>query len=44
MADKNATPDKTPGKKPLGQAPAPGQVGQTARPLNPNSQGKKDKK
>jgi hypothetical protein len=44
MADKKATPGSTGGKKPLGgKAPPPGQVGQAARPLNPNSQGKNKK-
>jgi hypothetical protein len=41
MADKkNTTPNKD-GKKIGGQAAPPGQVGQTARPLNPNNPGKK---
>ncbi|MEZ5972431.1 MAG: hypothetical protein R3C31_11530 [Hyphomonadaceae bacterium] len=44
MADKTVGPDKTPPmKKPGGTAPPPGQVGQAARPLNPNNPGK-DKK
>jgi hypothetical protein len=43
MADKKTIPDKPApgGKKPGGQAAPPGQVGQTARPLNPNNPGKK---
>ncbi|MEZ5956981.1 MAG: hypothetical protein R3C27_07230 [Hyphomonadaceae bacterium] len=44
MADKKATPGSTDGKKPIGKADPPGQVGQAARPLNPNSQGKNNKK
>ncbi|MFN3465381.1 MAG: hypothetical protein ACK4X1_15035 [Terricaulis sp.] len=43
MADKKATPPKPGGKKPLGTAPPPGQVGQAARPLNPNATGKNKK-
>lgn len=43
MADKKATPGNAGGKKPIGQAPPPGQVGQQARPLNPNNPGKTKK-
>ena len=43
MADKKATPGNAGGKKPIGKAAPPGQVGQAARPLNPNAQGKNKK-
>ncbi|MGQ0533806.1 MAG: hypothetical protein ACT4OF_14110 [Caulobacteraceae bacterium] len=45
MADKNTTPSKPApgGKKPGGQAPPPGQVGQRARPLDPSNPGKEKK-